>query len=71
MLSPVMVQGIADAFDEAEAALAIRAVVLAARGPVFCAGAELSVLEAAAHGDFSGWRTSTAGSCGSPPARCR
>lgn len=54
VLSPAMVQGIADAFDEAEAAPGIRAVVLAARGPAFCAGAELSVLEAAGHGDFSG-----------------
>lgn len=54
VLSPAMVQGIAGAFAAAEDDPAIRAVVLAAAGPAFCAGAELAVLEAAAHGDFSG-----------------
>ncbi len=54
VLSPGMVQGIAGAFAAAEDDPAIRAAVLAAIGPAFCAGAELATLEAAAHGDFSG-----------------
>lgn len=54
VLSAAMVRGLVEAFDEAEGDPGIRAVVLAARGPVFCAGAELAVLEAAAHGDFGG-----------------
>jgi enoyl-CoA hydratase len=54
VLSPGMVEGIARAFDAAEGDPGIRAVVLAARGPAFCAGAELAVLEEAAEGNFSG-----------------
>jgi enoyl-CoA hydratase len=54
VLSPGMVQGIVDAFDAAESDPGVRCVVLAARGPAFCAGAELGVLEASARGDFTG-----------------
>lgn len=54
VLSPAMVQGIADAYAAAEQHDAVRCVVVSARGSAFCAGAELSVLEAAAHGDFAG-----------------
>jgi enoyl-CoA hydratase len=54
VLSPPMVQGLADAYDAAEAGSAVNCVVLSARGKAFCAGAELAVLEAAASGDYSG-----------------
>lgn len=54
VLSTGMVEGIAAAFDAAERDARVRAVVLAASGPAFCAGAELAVLEAAAGGEFTG-----------------
>ena len=54
VLSPPMVQEIADAYDAAERDGKVNCAVLSARGKAFCAGAELAVLEAAASGDFSG-----------------
>lgn len=53
VLSGEMTGALLDAYDGAEADPDIRCVVLAARGPAFCAGAELEVLEAAVDGDFT------------------
>jgi len=54
VLARRMVQELVAAFDEAEADGVTRCVVLAGEGTAFCAGAELSALEASASGDFSG-----------------
>jgi enoyl-CoA hydratase len=54
VLSPEMVMGIVSAYDQAEADASVRCVILLGDGRAFSAGAELSVLEASAAGDFSG-----------------
>ena len=54
VLSPDMVAGLLDAYDHIEADATVRAVVLAAEGRAFCAGAELAVLESSAAGDPAG-----------------
>lgn len=52
VLSAALVDAIGAAYDAAEAADGVNAVVLTGAGPAFCAGAELSVLRAAADGQF-------------------
>jgi len=54
VLAPEMVEQLVAAYDVAESDSETCCVVLAAEGSAFCAGAELSVLEASASGDFSG-----------------
>jgi enoyl-CoA hydratase len=54
ILSAPLVEGIADAFDQLEKDPAVRCAVVTGAGPAFCAGADLSVLERAAGGDFDG-----------------
>jgi enoyl-CoA hydratase len=54
ILSTAMIQGIAEAFDRLEKDPAVRCAVVTGAGPAFCAGADLSVLERAADGDFAG-----------------
>lgn len=54
VLSPALVRGIHDAYDQAESDPSVRAAVLTGAGPAFCAGAELATLERAGAGDFSG-----------------
>jgi enoyl-CoA hydratase len=54
ILSAAMIQGIADAFDRLEKDPAVHCAVVTGAGPAFCAGADLSVLERAANGDFAG-----------------
>lgn len=53
VLSAEMVAGLSAALDSAEANDAITAVVIDAKGPAFCAGAELGTLLSAADGDFA------------------
>lgn len=52
VLSAPLVDAIAAAYDAAEADPEVNVVVLTGAGPAFCAGAELSVLRAAAEGQF-------------------
>lgn len=52
VLSAALVDAIGAAYDAAEADPGVNAVVLTGAGPAFCAGAELSVLRAAAERDF-------------------
>ncbi len=52
VLSIALVDAIGSAFDALEANPNVRSVVLTGAGKAFCAGAELSVLRAAADGDF-------------------
>lgn len=52
VLSATMVDGIAAALDVAESS-GVRCLVITGAPPVFCAGAQLSVLEDAASGDFA------------------
>jgi enoyl-CoA hydratase len=54
VLSPTMVEQLCGAIDAAESDDSVRCIVLASDGPAFCAGAELSVLESSARGDFAG-----------------
>ena len=54
VLSPQMVAALVAAFDHAESDGHTRCLVLVGKGAAFSAGAELSVLEASASGDFSG-----------------
>ncbi len=56
VLSAALVDAIGAAYDAAEADPSVNAVVLTGAGPAFCAGAELSVLRAAANGDFANVR---------------
>ena len=53
VLSGDLVAAIGAAYDELEADPDVRCVVLTGAGSAFCAGAELSTLEAAAEGDFA------------------
>ena len=53
VLSTGMVDAIGAAYDELEADPAVRCVVITGAGSAFCAGAQLSTLEAAAAGDFA------------------
>ncbi|MFJ6983047.1 MULTISPECIES: enoyl-CoA hydratase-related protein [unclassified Streptomyces] len=53
VLSAAAVDAIGAAYDALEADPEIACVVLTGAGSAFCAGAELSVLEAAADGDFA------------------
>ncbi len=52
VLSADLVDAIGEAYDAIEADPGVNAVVLTGAGPAFCAGAELSVLRAAADGKF-------------------
>lgn len=52
VISAPLVAALAAVYDGLEADDSVRAVVLTGAGPAFCAGAELSTLEAAAGGDF-------------------
>jgi enoyl-CoA hydratase len=52
VLSAALVDAVAAAYDALEADDTVNAVVLTGAGPAFCAGAELSVLRAAADGKF-------------------
>lgn len=52
VLSAALVDAIGHAYDEMEADESVNVVVLTGAGPAFCAGAELSVLRAAAEGKF-------------------
>lgn len=52
VLSAELVDAIAAAYDAMEADEGVNAVVLTGAAPAFCAGAELSVLRAAAEGNF-------------------
>jgi enoyl-CoA hydratase len=52
VLSAALVDAVAAAYDALEADASVNAVVLTGAGPAFCAGAELSVLRAAADGEF-------------------
>lgn len=52
VISAPLVAALAAAYDALEADDSVRAVVLTGAGPAFCAGAELSTLEAAAGGNF-------------------
>jgi enoyl-CoA hydratase len=60
-LSAKLVAAIGTALDELEADASVRALVLTGNGAVFCAGAELAALEAAANGDFTAVRGVYAG----------
>lgn len=53
VLSAEMVRAIGSAYDDLEADPAVRCVVITGAGSAFCAGAQLSTLEAAAAGDFA------------------
>ncbi|WP_432835708.1 enoyl-CoA hydratase-related protein [Dactylosporangium sp. CA-092794] len=53
VLSAELIGGLCAALDEAEAVESVSAVVIAARGPAFCAGARLDTLLSAADGDFA------------------
>ncbi len=52
VLSAALVDALGEAYDAMEADPEVNAVVLTGAGPAFCAGAELSVLRAAADGKF-------------------
>lgn len=52
VLSAALVDALSAAYDDAEADPSVQAVVLTGAGPAFCAGAELSVLRAAAESNF-------------------
>lgn len=52
VLSAALVDAVAEAYDAMEADSGVNAVVLTGAQPAFCAGAELSVLRAAAEGTF-------------------
>ncbi|WP_435069771.1 enoyl-CoA hydratase-related protein [Amycolatopsis thermoflava] len=52
VLSEPLIQDLDEALTKAESDDSVRAVVLTAEGPAFCAGAQLSALEAAASGHF-------------------
>ncbi|MFJ9543259.1 enoyl-CoA hydratase-related protein [Streptomyces sp. NPDC101225] len=52
LLSAEMVRALSDAFDQLEEDRTIRCAVLTGAGSAFCAGADLSTLEDAAHGRF-------------------
>jgi enoyl-CoA hydratase len=54
VLSAELVADVGRAVDDVEANPQSRCLVVTGAGPAFCAGAELSTLEAAADGDFSG-----------------
>jgi enoyl-CoA hydratase len=53
VLSAALVDALGAAYDALEADDGVNAVVLTGAGPAFCAGAELSVLRAAADGNFA------------------
>jgi len=53
VLSRDMVSAIVEAVDAIEQEPGIRSLIIAARGPAFCAGAELDTLASAADGDFA------------------
>ncbi|KAB1139643.1 enoyl-CoA hydratase [Streptomyces luteolifulvus] len=52
LLTAEMVRALSDAFDQLEADPSIRCAVLTGAGSAFCAGADLSTLDDAAHGRF-------------------
>ncbi len=52
VLSAPLVTAMSAAFDEIESDPAARCVIVTGTGPAFCAGADLSTLQAAAAGDF-------------------
>ncbi len=52
VLSAALVDAVAEAYDALERDGSVNAVVLTGAAPAFCAGAELSVLRAAAEGSF-------------------
>lgn len=52
VLSAALVDALSDAYDALEADHDVNVVVLTGAGPAFCAGAELSVLRAAAEEEF-------------------
>jgi enoyl-CoA hydratase len=56
VLSAELVAAVGRAVDDIEADPESRCIVVTGAGPAFCAGAELSTLEAAADGDFAGVR---------------
>jgi enoyl-CoA hydratase len=56
VLSAELVAAVGRAVDDIEADPETRCIVVTGAGPAFCAGAELSTLEAAADGDFAGVR---------------
>jgi enoyl-CoA hydratase len=56
VLSAELVDAVGRAVDGIEADPESRCIVVTGAGPAFCAGAELSTLEAAADGDFAGVR---------------
>jgi enoyl-CoA hydratase len=53
VLTEPMIAALLNVYDNLERDPTVRCVILTARGPAFCAGAELAVLEASAAGDFS------------------
>lgn len=56
VLSAALVDALGATYDALEADDSVPSVVLTGAGPAFCAGAELSVLRAAADGDFTSVR---------------
>lgn len=52
ILSPQLVEGVVARMEEAEADPDVRAIVVTGHGKAFCAGADLSTLEASAAGEF-------------------
>jgi len=52
VLSAALVKDLGSAYEQAESDSSVRCVVLTGAGKAFCAGADLSVLENAAGGDF-------------------
>ena len=57
VMSAELVEAIAERFDQLENDPTVRCVVLTGAGTAFCAGAELSVLQAASRGEFDSVET--------------